>query len=105
MGLEGEVAGEELRPEGGVEREAAESAGGDGEAAEVAEPQRGGRGAELQDARPQLVGEIGRRHVRLGTDSSDVEAGPPFAGWLFPAVAWLLVTAGVQVQPSSGLGR
>lgn len=61
----GEVAGEEARPEGRVEGEAAEAARGDGEAAEVAESQRGGGGAELQDARPQLVGQIGRRHVRL----------------------------------------
>ena len=65
LGLGGEVAGEERRPEGGVEGEAAEAARGDGEAAEVAEPQRGGGGAELQDARPQLVGQIGCRHVRL----------------------------------------
>jgi hypothetical protein len=46
-----------------VEGEAAEAAGGDGEAAQVAEPQRGRRGAQLQDASPQLVGEIRRRHA------------------------------------------
>ena len=63
LGLGGEVAGEERRPEGGVKREASEAAGGDGEAAEVAEPQRGRRGAQLQDARPKLVRKIRSRHV------------------------------------------
>ena len=63
LGLRGKVAREERRPEGGVKREASEAAGGDGEAAEVAEPQRGRRGAQLQDARPKLVRKIRRRHA------------------------------------------
>ena len=62
LGLRGKVAREERRPEGGVKREASEAAGGDGEAAEVAEPQRRRRDAQLQDARPKLVRKIRRRH-------------------------------------------
>lgn len=77
--LGGEVAGEERGPEGGVEGEAAEAAGGDGEGAEVAEPQRGGgrARAELQHARPQLVGEIRRRHVGLGLGISAAAGRTP----------------------------
>lgn len=65
LGLGGEVAREEFPPEGGVDGEASKAAGSDGEAAEVAEPQRGRRGSQLQDASPQLVGKIRRRHVPL----------------------------------------
>lgn len=65
FGLGGEIAREEFRPEGGVDGEASEAAGRDGNGAEVAEPQRGRRGSQLQDARPQLVGKIRRRHVTL----------------------------------------
>ena len=61
--MRGKVAREERRPEGGVKREASEAAGGDGEAAEVAEPQRRRRDAQLQDARPKLVRKIRSRHV------------------------------------------
>jgi hypothetical protein len=56
--LGGKVTTEERRPEGWVEGEVDEVAGGDGEAAQVTKPQRGRHDAQLQDARTELVGEI-----------------------------------------------